>query len=82
MKTEDYLTGTEKQQILQSHERILAIIPEITGERKEDEMSRSGFAGKPVQDIFREYYRFRNPGGEASDELMSLLNEVLGGEQP
>ncbi|MDC7231833.1 MAG: exonuclease subunit SbcD [Spirochaetales bacterium] len=77
MKTESYLTGSEKQKILQSHPRILSIIPELNNPLEPGEEKRRSFAGKTVQEIFSDYYRHSKQNSEPAAELLKLLDEII-----
>jgi exonuclease SbcD len=79
MKTEAYLSGTEKQKILQSHDRILAIIPELISRGKERVSGPINFSGKSIREVFGEYYRSSNQNSLPGEELMTLLDEILSG---
>jgi len=81
MRTEEYLKGSEKQQLLQSHPRILAVIPELTGPGSEPEKTVRSHAGRSVKDLFAEYFRYNRQNQEPSEELMTLLDEILAEEE-
>lgn len=77
MRTEAYLTGTEKQKILKSHPRILSIIPELLNPQETGQEERKSFAGKSVQAIFKDYYRYSRQNSDPSGELLNLLDEII-----
>ncbi len=79
MRTEAYLTGSEKQLLMKSHPRILGIIPEVrrTGEDEADR--EKSFAGKTVPEIFKDYYRENRQNADPSKEILDLLDEIIGG---
>ncbi|QEN09131.1 exonuclease subunit SbcD [Oceanispirochaeta crateris] len=80
MKTEEYLRGAEKQKILQSHERILAIIPELKNKGGEEIFKKRNFSGKSIREVFDEYYRSSRQNTPPGEELMNLLDEILSGQ--
>jgi DNA repair protein SbcD/Mre11 len=81
IRTKEYIKGSEKQKLLLSHPRILSIIPELEGTAPRKSRPLSSFLSKPVKELFREYYRRNRQDLEPSEELLSLLNEILAGEE-
>ncbi|MBF9015297.1 MULTISPECIES: exonuclease subunit SbcD [unclassified Oceanispirochaeta] len=77
MRTEAYLTGSEKQKILKSHPRILSIIPELLHPEESSLEEQKSFAGKTVQEIFGDYYRHSRQNSDPSDQMLNLLEEII-----
>jgi len=77
MRTEAYLTGSEKQKILKSHPRILSIIPELLHPEESGLEEQKSFAGKTVQEIFGDYYRHSRQNSDPSDQMLNLLEEII-----
>ena len=81
LKTKEYIKGSEKQKILQSHPRILSIIPEREGGPLHSAGQSSAFLTRPVKELFRDYYRQSRQDLDPPEELLSLLDEILNGEE-
>ncbi len=74
--SDKYLEATEKKRLLDAHDGLIQIIPEIrslndgTSEASKINLSMS------VEKLFEEYFKSKK-GQEVSEELMLLLKEVL-----
>ncbi|PLK46285.1 exonuclease SbcCD subunit D [Emticicia sp. TH156] len=74
--SDKYLEATEKKRLLDTHDGLIQIIPEIrslndgTSEASKINLSMS------VEKLFEEYFKSKK-GQEVSEELMLLLKEVL-----
>ncbi len=79
MQTEEYLTGAEKQLLMKSHPRILGIIPDIRRPDDHREQKKKSFAGQTVSEIFKDYYRANRQNTDPSEDIMSLLDEIISG---
>lgn len=77
IRTPDYITTEEKMSIMDSHDRILALIPEIIGVEETDESKETFNLEAPTQDLFIEYFKSRNGGASPPDDLQALFREVL-----
>lgn len=80
--SDKYLEASEKKRLLDAHDGLIQIIPEI---KNLNNMAGEGMTidlSMGVEKLFEEYFRNRK-GQEVSDELMLLLKEVLaeGNEQ-
>ncbi len=81
MHTETFLSAKEKRLLLDSHEGITSIIPEIK--------NQNAFAGesetqidlnRSIQDLFMDYFRSKHQQDPA-DELLDLFQELLAQEE-
>lgn len=81
LKTKEYIKGSDKQKILQAHPGILAVIPELEGNSAPREKRSQAFTSRPVKELFREFYRHNREEREPSGELLSLLDEIISGEE-
>ena len=80
MKTDNYISGSEKQKLLHSHPRILSIIPVLEKDLSSSMEKSAAILSKPVKELFREYYRYCKQNLEPSEELMNLFDEIMAGE--
>jgi len=77
--SDKYLEASEKKRLLDAHDGLIQIIPEI---KNLDGLDGDGLAidlSMGVEKLFEEYFRNRK-GQEVSTELMLLLKEVLAEE--
>ena len=80
--SDKYLEATEKKRLLDAHDGLIQIIPEIKNLNHVDGQGMAIDLSMGVERLFEEYFRNKK-GQEVSDELMLLLKEVLaeGNEQ-
>lgn len=72
------LSGAEHRSLRSAHERIVCIIPEVTGAGPTGEQARS-FAdlSQNMDTLFTQFYRESNGGQEPSANLTGLFREML-----
>lgn len=74
---DEFLQAGDRKSLLQAHDGIIAIIPEIKGD------SPSGFStsqidmGMNMNDMFRQYFKSKK-SQEPNDTLMDLFKEIMG----
>nr|WP_315032808.1 exonuclease subunit SbcD [uncultured Chryseobacterium sp.] len=77
LESETFLTADERKLIYQSHDGIVYYIPKIKNkeftERENSEINLS----QDIDVLFKEYFKSKNGGQEANEELMNLFNEIL-----
>ncbi|MDR2236686.1 MAG: exonuclease SbcCD subunit D [Chryseobacterium sp.] len=77
LESETFITADERKLIHQSHNGIVHLIPKIknldTAEGRSHEMNLS----QNIETLFGDYFKSRNGGQEANEELMKLFNEIL-----
>lgn len=78
MEVERFLEAGARDAILEAHQGVLAVVPEITGEG-----AAPGGRGRdldleaPVPVLFAEYFRSRNGGADPEPALMELFSEAF-----
>lgn len=77
--SDKYLEASEKKRLLDAHDGLIQIIPEIKNLDGLDGDSLAIDLSMSVEKLFEEYFRNRK-GQEVSTELMLLLKEVLAEE--
>ncbi|WP_288244522.1 exonuclease sbcCD subunit D, partial [uncultured Chryseobacterium sp.] len=77
LESETFLTAEERKRLYQSHSGIVHLIPKV----KNLELSKNHLhdinINQDIQSLFRDYFKSKNGGQEASDELIHLFNEIL-----
>ncbi|MCJ7934669.1 MAG: exonuclease subunit SbcD [Chryseobacterium sp.] len=77
LESETFLTADERKRIYQSHNGIVHLIPRVkireTVEIEEQQINLNQDIGA----LFKDYFKSKNGGQEANEELMNLFNEIL-----
>lgn len=73
--TENFLTAAERKAILQAHDGIVAIIPEIQRTTQESQTTKTIDLNQQMDDLFKEYFRSKT-GQDINDELFALFQEI------
>lgn len=77
LESETFLTADERRLIYQSHNGIVHLIPKVRnlelGENQTHEINLS----QDIDLLFKDYFKSKNGGQEANEELMNLFNEIL-----
>ncbi|WP_066440214.1 exonuclease SbcCD subunit D [Chryseobacterium sp. CCH4-E10] len=77
LESETFLTADERKRLYQSHNGIVHLIPKV----KNLELSKNHLhdinLNQDIQSLFRDYFKSKNGGQEANDELINLFNEIL-----
>lgn len=77
LESETFLTADERRLIYQSHNGIVHLIPKVRnlelGESQTHEINLS----QDIDLLFKDYFKSKNGGQEANEELMNLFNEIL-----
>lgn len=73
--TESYLTAAERKSILNAHDGIVTIIPEIRNPEKESTSHKSIDLNQQMDDLFRDYFQSKT-GQPLNDELLALFQEI------
>ena len=72
---ESYLTAAERKSILNAHEGIVTIIPEIRNPEKENTSQKTIDLKQQMDDLFRDYFQSKT-GQPLNDELLALFQEI------
>lgn len=76
--TDRPLTMEEQKRLRELNPGIINIRPVVTDE-KESEISFESREGKRIEELFKDYYRYRT-GMEAADDMLETFLEVVNGE--
>ncbi|MCB1176051.1 MAG: exonuclease subunit SbcD [Leptospiraceae bacterium] len=78
LKSDTYLKTEESKLIYSSHDRILGIIPEVSGEVEKN----TGYdidLSKSMEELFEEYFEFKKKQ-KPNEVIIDLFKEVISGE--
>ena len=76
LESETFLTADERKRLYQSHSGIVHLIPKIKNqETNENNLSEINL-NQDIQTLFKDYFKSKNGGQEANEELINLFNEI------
>lgn len=76
LESETFLTADERKRLYQSHNGIVHLIPKIKNqENNENNLSEINLS-QDIQALFKDYFKSKNGGQEANEELINLFNEI------
>ena len=76
LKLDNYLSSEDRRRIYTAHQRILSIVPEISG-AEDFEGRQPADISKSIEKLFKEYYASEHQGIPPAQELTDLFREVL-----
>jgi DNA repair protein SbcD/Mre11 len=80
--SDSYLSGTDRRELNEIHNGIVAIIPEIKEiSGTETSITAASITGKSLNELFREYF-INKKGQEPGQEILDVFGEILGEEDP
>lgn len=77
LESETFLTADERREIYQSHNGIVHLIPKVKNQEVTEQQSQEINLNQNIEILFKDYFKSKNSGQEANEELMSLFNEIL-----
>lgn len=77
LESETFLTADERRLIYQSHTGIVHLIPKVKNQESNEETSHEINLNQNIETLFKDYFKSKNAGQEANEELMKLFNEIL-----
>lgn len=77
LESETFLTADERRLIYQSHNGIVHLIPKIRNLELGENQTREINLSQDIDVLFKDYFKSKNGGQEANEELMNLFNEIL-----
>ena len=76
LESETFLTAEERKRIYQTHHGIVHLIPKVRNlEFNENELSTVNL-NQDIQSLFKDYFKSKNNGQEANEDLINLFNEI------
>ncbi|MBL3549763.1 exonuclease SbcCD subunit D [Chryseobacterium sp. KMC2] len=77
LESETFLTADERKMIYQSHSGIVHLIPKIKNSEMTGQEHYEINLNQDIGVLFKDYFKSKNGGQEANEELMDLFNEIL-----
>ncbi|WP_336704133.1 exonuclease SbcCD subunit D [Chryseobacterium indologenes] len=77
LESETFLTADERRLIYQSHNGIVHLIPKVKNLELSEDQSHEINLSQDIDILFKDYFKSKNSGQEANEELMNLFNEIL-----
>ena len=76
LESETFLTAEERKRIYQTHHGIVHLIPNVRDLGfNENELSTVNL-NRDIQSLFKDYFKSKNNGQEANEDLINLFNEI------
>jgi exonuclease SbcD len=77
LESETFLTADERKRLYQSHSGIVHLIPKVKNQELHENQLRDINLNQDIQSLFRDYFKSKNGGQDANEELIHLFNEIL-----
>ncbi|MDH6252254.1 exonuclease SbcD [Chryseobacterium sp. H1D6B] len=77
LESETFLKAEERKRIYQSHNGIVYLIPKVKNQDFDHAQLNEINLDKDIQALFQDYFKSKNGGQEANEDLMNLFNEIL-----
>lgn len=77
LESETFLTADERKLLYQSHNGIVHLIPKVKNQELNETKLRDINLNQDIQSLFRDYFKSKNAGQDANEELINLFNEIL-----
>jgi exonuclease SbcD len=77
LESETFLKADERKRLYQSHNGIVHLIPKVKNQELNENQLRDINLNQDIQSLFRDYFKSKNGGQDANDELINLFNEIL-----
>ncbi|MCX8531980.1 metallophosphoesterase family protein [Chryseobacterium luquanense] len=76
LESETFLKADERKRIYQSHNGIVHLIPKVKNQEfNENHLSEINL-NQDIQALFKDYFKSKNGGQEANEDLINLFNEI------
>jgi len=77
LESETFLKADERKMIYQSHSGIVHLIPKVKNQEFNENKLQEINLNQDIQLLFNDYFKSKNGGQEANEELIDLFNEIL-----
>ncbi|MGA9211749.1 metallophosphoesterase family protein [Kaistella sp.] len=77
LESETFLKADERKQIYQSHGGIVHLIPKVKNQDFAENILHEINLDQDIQSLFKDYFKSKNSGQQANEELLTLFNEIL-----
>lgn len=75
MVTDQYMRSDDRKRLLQAHDGIVTLIPELTNLGTSESNTQSLDLNQSIEDLFKQYFQHRH-GVEVNEELFELFKEI------
>ena len=76
LESETFLTAEERKRIYQTHHGIVHLIPKVRNQEFNENELRTVNLNQDIKSLFKDYFKSKNNGQEANDDLINLFNEI------
>lgn len=76
LESQTFLKAEERKQIYQAHNGIIYLIPKVKNQQFDENKLSEINLSQDIQTLFRDYFKSKNNGQEANEELINLFNEI------
>lgn len=76
LESETFLTAEERRRIYQTHHGIVHLIPKVRNQEFNENELRTVNLNQDIQSLFKDYFKSKNNGQEANEDLINLFNEI------
>ncbi|KFE98861.1 DNA repair exonuclease [Chryseobacterium formosense] len=77
LESETFLSADERKRLYQSHSGIVHLIPKIKNQETDENNLSEINLNQDIQTLFKDYFKSKNGGQEANEELINLFNEIV-----
>ena len=77
LESETFLKAEDRKLIYQSHPGIIHLIPKVKNQEFNEKQLHEINLNQDIQSLFQDYFKSKNNGQQANEDLMKLFNEIL-----
>lgn len=77
LESETFLKAEERKLLYQSHKGIVYLIPKVKNQEIDENISSEINLSQDIQTLFQKYFKSKNNGQEANEDLIHLFNEIV-----
>ncbi|MBK1895457.1 metallophosphoesterase family protein [Chryseobacterium paridis] len=77
LESETFLKAEDRKLLYQSHSGIVHLIPKVKNQDFNENKLHEINLNQDIQTLFQDYFKSKNGGQEANEDLMKLFNEIL-----
>ena len=76
LESETFLKAEERKQIYNAHDGIVHLIPKVKNQEFTENNLREINLGQEILPLFQDYFKSKNSGQEANEDLIKLFQEI------
>ena len=76
LESETFITAEERKRLYQSHHGIVHLIPKVRNQEFKESELRTINLNQDIESLFKDYFKSKNVGQEANEDLINLFNEI------